>query len=215
VPLKKENLRDLRLRRPIVVEPMPGHGPFSALAARLRRAAAGRARCLAHAPGLARRVPQARTEDVPARTCSRAIARTSACQAFSQLALLARTLRPRRVGEHGRRPRATRVRRLRLRKGRVSDPKAWRGPPRREATREMKSPGSGYRRGIGQRPKREARGMRRACPIGGPRRCLLARAALSVRPHLPARPERAGGAVSPVLLFEESPVRSAHGRASG
>jgi len=44
--------------------------------------------------------------------------------------------------------------------------------------------------------------MRRACQIGGPGRCLLARAALSVRLHLPARPERAGGAVSSVVLFE-------------
>lgn len=53
-------------------------------------------------------------------------------------------------------------RRLRLRKPSVSEAKAARGPPRREATRETKSPGSDHRGGIGQRPATKGSGMRRA-----------------------------------------------------
>jgi hypothetical protein len=58
------------------------------------------------------------------------------------------------------------VRRLRLRKGRVSEAKAARGPPRREATREMKSTGSDHRSGIGQRPATSRSGMRSRVPDG-------------------------------------------------
>jgi hypothetical protein len=115
-------------------------------------------------PGLARRVPA--SED-GGRTRPHVLASdaTHAGVTGIQTAraiFVARSLRPRRVGEHGRRPRATRVRRLRLHKGRASDPEAWRGPPRSEATREMKNTGSDHRRGIGQRPATEGSGMRRA-----------------------------------------------------
>ena len=56
-----------------------------------RRSRAPVLRC-AGAPGLARHVPRMRTEDARPRTCSRAMPRTSACQAFRQLARFRRAL---------------------------------------------------------------------------------------------------------------------------